>query len=161
MRRSFCRTSNASTSTRLPPRTGRRRRPNSWGCSPASARAGGAYKARIRVRGTGREVADFDSAGQWTDRASAFCDANSMNAARRTPLIASVPKMLFPVLVILPGMIAVAVALTGGTIGRVATKSSSNGLLDFLLPSFFLLMTANGFVLRTVIRESRSTEFAK
>ena len=36
--------------------------------------------------------------------------ANSMNAARRTPLIASVPKMLFPVLVILPGMIAVAVA---------------------------------------------------
>jgi SSS family solute:Na+ symporter len=36
--------------------------------------------------------------------------ANSMNAARRTPLIAAVPKMLFPVLVILPGMIAVAVA---------------------------------------------------
>ena len=36
--------------------------------------------------------------------------ANSMNAARRTPLIAAVPKMLFPVLVILPGMIAIAVA---------------------------------------------------
>ena len=32
--------------------------------------------------------------------------ANSMSAARRTPLIAAVPKMLFPVLVILPGMIA-------------------------------------------------------
>jgi hypothetical protein len=29
--------------------------------------------------------------------------ADSMNAARRTPLIASVPKMLFPFLVILPG----------------------------------------------------------
>jgi SSS family solute:Na+ symporter len=32
--------------------------------------------------------------------------ANSMSAARRTPLIAAVPKMLFPVLVIIPGMIA-------------------------------------------------------
>ena len=34
--------------------------------------------------------------------------AESMNAARRTPLIAAVPKMLFPALVILPGMIAIA-----------------------------------------------------
>ena len=33
--------------------------------------------------------------------------ANCMSAARRTPLIAAVPKMLFPALVILPGMIAV------------------------------------------------------
>ena len=30
----------------------------------------------------------------------------SMSAARRTPLIAAIPKMFFPVLVILPGMIA-------------------------------------------------------
>ncbi|MCX5683473.1 MAG: sodium/solute symporter, partial [Planctomycetota bacterium] len=34
--------------------------------------------------------------------------ANSMAAARRTPLIAAIPKMLFPALVILPGMIAIA-----------------------------------------------------
>jgi solute:Na+ symporter, SSS family len=34
--------------------------------------------------------------------------ADSMNAARRTPLIAAVPKMLFPFLVILPGIIALA-----------------------------------------------------
>ncbi len=34
--------------------------------------------------------------------------ADSMTAARRTPLIAAVPKMLFPFLVILPGMIALA-----------------------------------------------------
>jgi SSS family solute:Na+ symporter len=34
--------------------------------------------------------------------------ANSMSAARRTPLIAAIPKMLFPALVILPGMIALA-----------------------------------------------------
>ncbi|HEY8535691.1 MAG TPA: hypothetical protein VIL25_04550, partial [Vicinamibacterales bacterium] len=36
--------------------------------------------------------------------------ADSMNAARRTPIIAAVPKMLFPALVILPGMIAIAIA---------------------------------------------------
>ncbi len=34
--------------------------------------------------------------------------ADSMSAARRTPLIGAFPKMLFPFLVILPGMIAVA-----------------------------------------------------
>ena len=42
--------------------------------------------------------------------------ADSMSAARRTPLIASFPKMLFPFLVILPGMIAVAlIHQTGGS----------------------------------------------
>ena len=39
--------------------------------------------------------------------------ANSMGAARRTPLIAAVPKMLFPALVILPGMIAIALYHSG------------------------------------------------
>lgn len=34
--------------------------------------------------------------------------ADSMSAARRTPLLAALPKMIFPVLVILPGMIAIA-----------------------------------------------------
>jgi solute:Na+ symporter, SSS family len=36
--------------------------------------------------------------------------ANSMTSARRTPLIAAFPKMLFPFLVIFPGMIAVVAA---------------------------------------------------
>lgn len=42
--------------------------------------------------------------------------AESMSAARRTPLIAAFPKMLFPALVILPGMIAIGqhVASQGG-----------------------------------------------
>ncbi len=35
--------------------------------------------------------------------------AESMSAARRTPLIGAIPKMLFPALVILPGMIALVV----------------------------------------------------
>lgn len=36
--------------------------------------------------------------------------AKDMGAARRTPLIAAVPKMVFPILVILPGMLAVGLA---------------------------------------------------
>src|SRR5271167_2938969 len=36
--------------------------------------------------------------------------ADSMSAARRTPLIAALPKMVFPFLVILPGMIAIALS---------------------------------------------------
>lgn len=51
--------------------------------------------------------------------------AESMTAARRTPLIAAVPKMLFPFLVILPGMIAVGQ-------GLVPAKLAADGapLLD-------------------------------
>jgi SSS family solute:Na+ symporter len=40
--------------------------------------------------------------------------ANSLSAARRTPLIAAVPKMLFPALLIVPGMIAVALPAVSG-----------------------------------------------
>ena len=54
--------------------------------------------------------------------------ADSMNSARRTPLIAAFPKMVFPFLVILPGMIAISVteqahhaagapAVRGGAVG--------------------------------------------
>jgi SSS family solute:Na+ symporter len=38
--------------------------------------------------------------------------ADSMGAARRTPLIAAFPKMVFPFLVILPGLIAIALPTT-------------------------------------------------
>jgi SSS family solute:Na+ symporter len=41
--------------------------------------------------------------------------ANSMAAARRTPLIAAVPKMLFPFLIIVPGMIAIGLTYAGGS----------------------------------------------
>jgi SSS family solute:Na+ symporter len=52
--------------------------------------------------------------------------ADSMTAARRTPLIAAFPKMVFPFLVILPGMLAISV--TSGVQGEkpVATKVSTN-----------------------------------
>src|SRR5881398_283321 len=38
--------------------------------------------------------------------------ADSMASARRTPLIAAIPKMFFPLLVILPGLVAIAVPST-------------------------------------------------
>jgi SSS family solute:Na+ symporter len=53
--------------------------------------------------------------------------ADSMTAARRTPLLAAFPKMLFPFLVILPGMIALAVAGHGGVIGLVPPKLDAMG----------------------------------
>jgi solute:Na+ symporter, SSS family len=40
--------------------------------------------------------------------------ADSMRSARRTPLIAAVPKMFFPFLVIVPGMIAMGPTYGGG-----------------------------------------------
>jgi len=50
--------------------------------------------------------------------------AKSMLAARRTPLIAAVPKMLFPFLVILPGMIAIALTYKSGSSGFALPKKS-------------------------------------
>jgi SSS family solute:Na+ symporter len=47
--------------------------------------------------------------------------AKDMKAARNTPLVAAVPKMLLPLLVILPGMI-VMVILTGGGGGGLANE---------------------------------------
>jgi solute:Na+ symporter, SSS family len=51
--------------------------------------------------------------------------AKSMSAARRTPLIAAFPKMLFPVLVILPGMIAVALMNQPGSGFQLPIKDGS------------------------------------
>jgi len=66
--------------------------------------------------------------------------ANSMSAARRTPLIAAVPKMLFPALVILPGMIAIALhSSTGNTllpIGKDGTPDY-NMTIPALLAKYF------------------------
>ncbi len=55
--------------------------------------------------------------------------ADSMLAARRTPLIAAVPKMLFPFLVILPGMIALALtsAASGTGQGIIPAKLTAAG----------------------------------
>jgi SSS family solute:Na+ symporter len=56
--------------------------------------------------------------------------AESMTAARRTPLIAAVPKMLFPFLVILPGMIALVLGSGDAAAGQglVPAKLDAAGM---------------------------------
>ena len=57
--------------------------------------------------------------------------ADSMSAARRTPLIAAVPKMLFPFLVILPGMIAMALTAQATGSGDFALPVKADGTFDY------------------------------
>ncbi len=52
--------------------------------------------------------------------------ADSMAAARRTPLLAAIPKMLFPALVILPGMIAIALHVTRGGLLPIGSDGTPN-----------------------------------
>jgi len=95
--------------------------------------------------------------------------ANSMSAARRTPLIAAIPKMLFPALVILPGMIAIAMHYSSGmqflpmnngtpdynmTIPVLLAKYLPTGLLGIgftaLMASFMSGMAGNVTAFNTV-----------
>jgi SSS family solute:Na+ symporter len=58
--------------------------------------------------------------------------ANSMNAARLTPLIAAVPKMLFPFLVIVPGIIALALTVDAEPgMGPPVLPLNDNGTYDY------------------------------
>jgi solute:Na+ symporter, SSS family len=63
--------------------------------------------------------------------------AKDMGAARRTPIIAAFPKMLFPFLVILPGMLAIALNTAGGGGGaRFSLPSKGNSLnYDMVVPA--------------------------
>jgi SSS family solute:Na+ symporter len=72
--------------------------------------------------------------------------ARSMNAARRTPLVAAVPKMLFPFLVIIPGMIALVLTSTHGS------AAFAHGMGEGLIPAKMTaagtpLMDANGHMI--------------
>ena len=62
--------------------------------------------------------------------------ADSMNAARRTPLIAAVPKMLFPFLVILPGIAALGLTLhpAAGTAPLLPTLADGTYDYNMALP---------------------------
>ncbi|HEY1848186.1 MAG TPA: sodium:solute symporter family protein, partial [Opitutaceae bacterium] len=57
--------------------------------------------------------------------------AKTMTAARRTPLIAAIPKMLFPFLVILPGMIAIALTYQSAKGGGGFVLPAKNGSYDY------------------------------
>jgi solute:Na+ symporter, SSS family len=59
--------------------------------------------------------------------------AESMSAARRTPIIAAFPKMLFPFLVILPGMLAIALH-TAGDAGFALPSKGGSLNYDMVVP---------------------------
>ena len=61
--------------------------------------------------------------------------ARNMSAARRTPLIAAVPKMIFPVLVILPGMIAAALAVTAKDGYHLPPKTLDSAMYAKAIPA--------------------------
>src|SRR2546429_3794045 len=71
--------------------------------------------------------------------------ANSMTAARRTPLIAAFPKMLFPFLVILPGMLALVVNPTSG-VRQAAPIVSSTSTTSTTSPTSITSASALGIV---------------
>ena len=61
--------------------------------------------------------------------------AESMAAARRTPLVAAMPKMFFPFLVILPGMIAIALTQRHGATGfTLPIKPDGSPNYDLVIP---------------------------
>jgi SSS family solute:Na+ symporter len=61
--------------------------------------------------------------------------ARSMNAAQRTPILAAVPKMLMPFIVILPGMVALAVLPTEAI--QFNGQTDYNMVMPMMLQKFY------------------------
>jgi SSS family solute:Na+ symporter len=73
--------------------------------------------------------------------------ADSMAAARRTPLIAAFPKMFFPFLVIVPGMIAIASTLRPGESGFALPHKPDGALnYDLAVPMMLSHYLPNGML---------------
>lgn len=72
--------------------------------------------------------------------------ANSMGAARRTPIIGAIPKMLFPAIVILPGMIAY--GLTSDAVAGGYSIPVKDGVPNYnqVLPSMIFHYFPNGLL---------------
>ena len=59
--------------------------------------------------------------------------AKNMSAAQRTPVIASIPKMLMPFVVVLPGIIAIALTKVALNDGDYSIPVDAKGQLDFTM----------------------------
>ncbi len=70
--------------------------------------------------------------------------ADSMSAARRTPLIGAIPKMFIPVLVILPGMIAIALTTGGGMSGFKLPLKGAGYDYDMAIPMMLIHYLPSG-----------------
>jgi solute:Na+ symporter, SSS family len=71
--------------------------------------------------------------------------ARSMSAARRAPLIAAVPKIFFPALVVLPGMIAMALTWQSGSGFELPRKDGSFDF-DMVMPLMLTHYFPNGLL---------------
>jgi solute:Na+ symporter, SSS family len=103
--------------------------------------------------------------GYWTTNFAEIqraLSANSMSAARRTPIIAAFPKLLLPAITVLPGMIALILVKGLGTtyqyndaIPLLMRDFLPNGVLGLaltgLLASFMAGMAANVSAFNTVL----------
>jgi SSS family solute:Na+ symporter len=72
--------------------------------------------------------------------------ADSMSAARRTPLIGAIPKMFIPFLVILPGMIAIALTTGGGLSGFKLPMKGTGYDYDMAIPMMLGHYLPNGIL---------------
>jgi SSS family solute:Na+ symporter len=74
--------------------------------------------------------------------------AESLSAARRTPLIAALPKMFFPVLLIVPGMIAAVLDQAHGPGGGALLPLAADGSPDYnmSIPSLLIHYFPSGLL---------------
>ncbi len=72
--------------------------------------------------------------------------AHDMNAARRTPLVAAIPKMLIPFVVILPGIIAIALQAKAGSGFQLPLKPDGTTNYDMALPSMLATLYPTGML---------------
>jgi SSS family solute:Na+ symporter len=74
--------------------------------------------------------------------------AESLSAARRTPLIAAVPKMFFPALLIVPGMIAAVLDQASGPGGGALLPLAADGSPDYnmSIPSLLIHYFPSGLL---------------
>src|SRR5438552_13763555 len=74
--------------------------------------------------------------------------AKNMNAAQRTPSIAALPKMLMPLIVVLPGVIAIALMTPALRSNGYSIQVNANGGLDYTmtLPSLIADYYASGLL---------------
>jgi solute:Na+ symporter, SSS family len=71
--------------------------------------------------------------------------AHDMNAARRTPILAAFPKMLMPLVVILPGLIAMAMTAKGGGF-QLPVKPDGGPDYNMALPSLLASLYPSGML---------------
>lgn len=72
--------------------------------------------------------------------------ARNMGDARRTPIIGAVPKMLFPAIVIVPGMIALALQGTAGSGYTIPAGITGDTDYNLVIPSLIAHYLPNGML---------------